>query len=389
MKSKKLNYKKICWFLNQKLWFQFDLLNQKFVLLIKNSYLIIFLNQTNTLFNIYSKILIKYFSLYDKLFFSIIPYNTLSTLLVGICRFELIYIEDKIIFLEKHMRSYWKNNLFKVSVLPILLFELISFRTSINNNRITRKIFFQRHYLYLFLSKLKIKNFYNFKNKQIDLFLKKNIFNCSNNLNFKSIFNFKCILKTFLYIQKISIKTYSHIDHYNLFLNKTKYFNFIYIFFSFFCKIKDDEKKDWFYINTVLRIIKSQKNNSSFLEKFQLYDNLFYLYFSYFKKQSYLKILSFILTEKFKEKKIRMSHIGRWVQLFPSEIELIWIRLFINYNQKNILNKNRQIFKFKKNRNTFINHNNSLELDKQEMFIILYKNFLSFFNVLKKKTSQV
>ena len=386
MSSKVFNYQKYCFFLNQRFWLQFDILNQKTILLIKNSSFLNFFSQLEIISNINSGILIKYFYLFHKLFYSMIPYKTLSILMIGICRFDLLYLEDKISFLEYHIRIYWKNNSFKISILPLLFIEYISYNVSLKNTQYTINFFLQLQYLFKSFISLKIKNILNFDINQYILAIKKISINLENRINLKSFYNIKAGIKLYFYIKKIfGMIPYKEAD---VKVNYSHYFNFIYNFISSNCTIQDNDKENWLNMNIILRIKYIQNITLSFFEISNIFNSIFYLFYLYSKKKIYFNMFSLLFAERFSEKRTRLSIIGRSMCLLPIEIKLIWNKIFLSCKQKNILDMHRQIFKCKKYKSRLIIFKYNIELYKKIKFVMLYKNLFSFINVIKKKVSR-
>ena len=377
-----LNYNKLCYLLNQRFWFQFDILNQKFVILSKKVSTVTINNRIGKFLNIYSKTLIKYYNLFNKLLYSTIPHKTVSIILIGICRFDLIYIEDKITFLENHIRIYWYNNFFKISVLPIILIELINYKIWIGDLYCTNSIFNQLQHILAFFRIYNYKNFYHFGSKQTMLSLKRIMFCFEKDIELELLSNTKSAFKMHHYIQQLLEKAYTYPSRGIVAVKFSKYFDFSNNFLSFFFSTKNEEKENWFQINSILRINNYQNISRSFFENFQIYNYIFYTYFSYSRKQVYLKHLSCLLSEKFKKNGFRLSSIGRSKNLTPSEIELVLFQILPRFKYQNSLDAPRQILKNKKTKNNCLNYFCLDLINKKINFIFLYKNCLSLVDAI-------
>nr|UXY88189.1 hypothetical protein Cry52Nrm1_p165 [Cryptomonas curvata] len=385
MFPKVLNYNKLCYFLNQKFWFQFNILNQKFVILSKKVSIVAIRDFVGNFLNIYSKTLIKYYNIFNKLLYSTIPHKTLSVILIGICRFDLIYIEDKIAFLENHIRIYWHNNFFKFSILPTILVELINYKIWLGDLDCTNNFFHQLQHILASFRIFNLKNFYHFGNKQTTLSLKRIIVNFEKDIDLELLSSTKSAFKLHHYIQQLLEKAYKYPSRGIVAVKFSKYFDFSNNFLCFFFNTKNDEKENWFQINSILRLNNYQNISRSFFENFQLYNYIFYTYFSYSKKQEYLKHLSCLLSEKFKKNSLRLSSIGRSKNLTPSEIGLVLIHILLRFNYQNSLDAPRQILKNKKTKNNCLRYFCIDAIDKKLNFILLYTNCLSLVNAIKKK----
>jgi hypothetical protein len=380
-----LNYNKLCYFLNQKFWFQFNILNQKFVILSKKLSFITFSDRIENLLNIYSKTLIKYYFLFNKLLYSTIQHKTLSVILIGICRFDLIYIEDKIAFLENHTRIYWYNNFFKISILPTLVVELINYKIWIGDCNCTNTYFYQLQHILASFRICKSQNFYYFRNNEAMLSLKRIIINLENDSGFEILYHTKSAFKVHHYIKQLLKKACKYASRNIIAFKFSRYFDFSNNFLNFVFDTRNEDKENWFQIKYMLRLNINQDTSCSFFENFQLYNFIFYTYFIFSKKQQYLKYLSCLLTEKFKKKCFRLSSIGRSKNLTPSEIKFVLIEILPRYKYQNALDVPRQVLKNQKTMNNCLSYLCLSDINKKIYFILLYKNCLSFVNAIEKK----
>jgi hypothetical protein len=385
--SKIFLYKTLCFFLNQKFWLQFDIINQKLIILFRNiSYLT--LNKTGeSLLNFNKMNLIKYYNQFDILFRSIIPYKTYSLVLIGICRFDFYYLEDKITFLEKHLTILLKHSININLGLYLILRELVIYKTFTGGIDLICKLLLQL--IYVFRS-----NFINISNlkyipfRPFRMILEKVIRKHNNTANINIIYN--SILKFIIYFNKNEIRKKKNRKH-HFFLNKSlieKSFNFVNNFSCFFCNLKDEEKENWCQINNIFRVKSTNNTIGSFLEKIHLY---YYLYSLFIKKKIYKSQIYHILNENLKTDSLRISIIGKWIKLNPLEIDFVLKKISIVYKIPNIIDKSRQILKYNKQKILFKNMNYAGFTDrvqKKILQILLYENCLFFIKIIRKKLNK-
>nr|UXY87198.1 hypothetical protein 1634Bnrm1_p159 [Cryptomonas sp.] len=371
-----VNYRKISYFLNQKLWFQFDILMQRFILLAKNSSNINISGSENKLWDLNQKNLFRFYHIFKKSLFPNLLYKTVFILFIGIIRIDLKFLEDKLIFLENHLINAWKIYSYKILDFPLILLELLRYKVLSGNNNIAIEYLDQIKYL---------KNLKLGINSKNEFLIREAIELLTIRLNKKIIPEYYSVwinnIQTSCYTKCINELT-------KIKVIKGKNFNFDIKnnLMYFCCKIKNLEKENWFNVTNFFRFRSQRKYIKCFFEKFQLYTHIFCWSF---KKKVYLQDIVYIFLEKSLKKCLRLSYIGRNINLYLPEAELTLQTISLGKKQKIILFKSRQIFKHKFYTSIFEKTDPMKEIREKTIEIVLYKNCSLYKTIVEKKITKI
>nr|UXY87039.1 hypothetical protein CparaKRNrm3_p125 [Cryptomonas paramecium] len=380
-----MSYKKLYSFLKQKFWFEFDILNQKFVNLSKNT---LFLT-TKELKNckIYpKKTLICYYHLFDKFLNRINCHKIICLFLVSICRFELVYTEDKLIFLEAYFKIKTKQKKIKTCEFFPAFIELINYKILIcyeKKNKLLYQIFTS-----LIKLTVRIKNT-RIKHNQLQIIYKTAIRRLCDNAAFGvSCFrNISLMYKLYDHIKEILNKyRLDYTSKFGVYERKNLcLFNFYDFFLTFLLnKSSNIEKKNWFNMKNISRF-KRFKKKISFLEKIQSYNYANYIYSFYHTKRIQSNDVDYLLMEKILKKNYRFSHMNRFKEFFLKDLNLIINKFFLKYQMKKKINTEKQVLRPVKNRSLFILYSFINKILKNKKIISIYDSFLMFINLINHK----
>ncbi|AEA39123.1 hypothetical protein CPARA_3gp465 (nucleomorph) [Cryptomonas paramecium] len=378
-----MSYKRLYSFLKQKFWFEFDVLNQKFINLSKNTFSLTISKLKN--YKIYSKkTLICYYHLFSKFLSRTNCHKIIYLFLVSICRFELIYIEDKLIFLETYFKT--RKKFFKTrEVLPVFI-ELLSCKFFIpckKKNRILYQMFtFLIHFI------IKIKN-NRIENGQFQMIYKKALYKLQDNIIFDSNFcDFNLIHKLYNHIGKILNKNKAdRASESNLHQQKSLHWLYSYDFLLIFLLNSNFniEKKNWFNIKNTSRS-KRPKGKFSFFEKIQSYNYTNYIRSFYCAKRIQSNEFNYLFIERILKKQHRSSCVSRFKEFFLKELSLILDKFLLKYKIKKKINTEKQLLKPVKNKFLFVLYPFVNKISKNKKIASIYDYFLMFIHLIKRKS---
>ena len=330
------------------LWFQIGELIEDLIILVRDCFFI-----TNTKkFNIWSlfgKNLYLFLGKFSETQRELLPQISYIVLAIGVIRFQSLYEEEKLIFIENEIDV--NKNIFKSNLALILLFQeiIMIYRTLSTNDLIlaTRmsKVLFKK-----IITSEKIKKFFLIIFKK-NLTLRKDIYIEKKNFKEKAgKENHQINLFPKIFISKYNsnydFNSLKYIDVFSSKFSKTKIrtpfltLNQIFIFHHGKSRFFDLEKRQW-YGNYIYKISVGEKIETIFLlnlkeKEYGSKEKSGKI--SSFYKRFFLNFFNFSY-----RKKIRWSKLSKKINGKSSFFEKLTNSIFISFQNKFILNQERQI----------------------------------------------